>query len=300
MPRNLVLGIVAAVVCIGGGIGFVVWQNAAARAEQVATIRTSVEIALAREPRNTADLQAELRQIDQALRDGDSVELRLLRGRIQLELGRLQDAWDTVADLALAPGGAPPAHELGARIMQAWHAQSGERQHAAQAFALAERHALETGSIESGFRAWQGAVRSDRSEDAARLRDWLQAQDPQHALSRLVALLDGFDPTENTSAAAQLDALARELTDVPPELTIARALLVYAAGEQDALPATIRELEGVALRTPALLNLRFALMLGYHLSGDRSRRDPHLRWLLDNAPEQDARRVTWEKLLRGG
>jgi hypothetical protein len=299
IPRAWLAGIAATLLLGGGGVAFVLFQQHAAREEQIEQIRSSVQLELERERRDTGAMQAELRRVVAARRDADDPRLLLLEAKLLLALGRVQQAWDVVGNLALATAGPAEALDVGARVLEAWHAQSGDPAKAEQAFALAEQHAQRTGSAESAFRAWQCAHRAGRPRDAGRLAEALAQEHADTLHGRLVAKLARFDPEASRGEADELLRLEREFVEPPPELTIARALLVLADPGDVDLRGAVDTLERLLDRMPALLEARAAIVIGHHRLGATADRDHHLRWLLQHAPEQDARRETWARLLQG-
>jgi hypothetical protein len=248
---------------------------------------------------DAAAAQAALRALkDHRLGDADA-RLVMARARLLLALGRFQQAWDAVAPLALAFEPAPAERLVAARILQRLHGLRGDAMLAGQSADLAEGHYEVTGDVESAFLAWQSARRAGRAEQAAALAEKLQARHGDTPEGRLVAAINREDTSMEVLLQLEIDFGSRrrplDAALTPEEIDAAVAFMLLRDGSEDKVGEAITRLERVLLSYPADPDVRAMLAFALHQSGDRTRRDLHLDWLLDNAPD-DARHADWRQM----
>lgn len=228
--------------------------------------------------------------------DVATADARLLRARARIlaALGRERQALEELSGFLDRPDAVPEDLLLAARLHERRFAHTGELDEALAAMEFAERHFAATGSPASLFLAWQCAVRSGQIRDADRLAVQLFEETKGSRFARLVAALRAFDPAK-PGTLAELARLAGEFDSPPAELELALGMAEIQT--EEGLDRGLRRIEDVLARVPAYLEARNAAAVAYHRAGDRKRRDEQLRWLLANAPSDDARRPRWRLLL---
>lgn len=159
MSSRLIGALIAILVLGGGSIAFIVLRAQSERADRVADVLRAVDAELA-SSHDPESLRLVLRQIRNVRAEDPDTALRIAEARVLLELGRTQEAWDSVRPLATAPGAADDALRVGALVLTRLHAESGDVATARQALAMADEHARRTGSSASRFLAWQLAYRA--------------------------------------------------------------------------------------------------------------------------------------------
>lgn len=277
------------------GVFVLVYQQRRERRHRVVALLTEVEKALEASPVDRGELSRILGRLRKQLDDAPAdVRLRRARARVLAALGRERQALEELRGLLDGPGVNVDDLLLAARLHERRFAHGGELDQALAAMGLAERHYAETGAPGSLFLAWQCAVRSGQIRDSDRLAARLLEEAKESRFARLVAALRAFDPAKPETT-AELQRLAREFESPPVELELALAMAEIQTDE--GLERGLQRIEDVLARVPTYVEARNAAAVAYHRVGDRRRRDEQLRWLLANAPADDARRPRWRKLL---
>ncbi|MEM7198680.1 MAG: hypothetical protein AAF628_00325 [Planctomycetota bacterium] len=295
MKRANVVATIGGVLAVGGAAvaWFMFTEARAAEAEVAALLRTA-EIELGRPEQDRGGVTTILRQISEHERSAEEPRLVRAAARLQLALGRVQQAWDTESALALEVEPQPEDLALGAQILLQLHAVRGDDADVGRALAYAERHFDASGSFESLFLAWQAAHRAARHKDRQRFAEMTQESFAAEPRARMIEALEA-----NTSDLAKLRALELDIeAPVPVELEFAIAKSLLTGDERSQWDEAVGRLQDVLNRYPSWVDGRSAAALAYHRTGDRSRRDAHLDWLLANARDDDRRRDTWRALLQ--
>ena len=118
-------------------------------------------------PLDRSALQQELRQLDRLA--SDDVRIVAARARLELALGRPQQAWRTIAPYATALDAAPAALEVGAEASLAEYAHAGDLQAARQAVAMAGRLYERVGTPQALFLTWRAALHARQPDELDRI-----------------------------------------------------------------------------------------------------------------------------------
>lgn len=294
-----IIGAALLAIAGGGAAAFALVAERRAEEAQIAQLIEASQAVLSAAQLDGAAAQAALRGLkDHRLGDADP-RLVLARARLLLALGRFQQAWDAVTPLALAFEPSPPERLVAARILQRLHGLRGDASLAGQAADLAEGHYEATGDVESAFLSWQSARRAGRPEQAAAMAEKLQERHRDTPEGRLVTAINREDTSIEEMLQLEIDFGARrrplDSALTPEEIDAAVAFMLLRDGSEDKVSEAVTRLERVLLTYPSDPDVRAMLAFALHRSGDRTRRDLHLDWLLDNAPE-DARREDWRQM----
>lgn len=296
--RSRVLaGVAAAVLLVGGSLGFLAWRERQRTEERVTTLLRDVERELAADPRAMESrdaLSGLVRRVGSDPLGEQDPRLVRARARLELALGRPRNAWDLLQASATSADATVDDLALGARISARMADLAGDRAQMERALVLAERAANARAEREDLSFAWRVASRLGRAEDAGRFARLLQERHAESPEARAVALLGAFTPAQGEAMYPQLQALARE-TGLPElELALAGILLQRASSSdhEDAL----RRLEELLAQHESWLEVRNAMALVLHRLGRVADRDRQLQWLLERAGD-DPRAPVWRQLL---
>ncbi|MEZ5965167.1 MAG: hypothetical protein R3F56_15140 [Planctomycetota bacterium] len=286
----------AFVVVLAGAGGGVWWQQARSAAAARAKLLSVVEVELARDPLDRGGLVQADRDLEHLAKVDRDPELRRARARLALAL-RLPDQALEALDAA-AYVAAPSSEDgwLRAQALALRHAIGGRIDDAARASKLAFEDYQSTGRIEAGLLAWQCATRIGDRDQTAAVVARLAADAPDAIETKVMQALADFDPENEgqVARARSLQGQGKEILELDAALAAADALSADETIRQRGRTTIQRVLEKVSASQPA----RLAAVIAHDRTGDVAGRNAHLRWLVDNFPN-DPRAETWRDLIRG-
>lgn len=296
--RALAITAVVALLVAGGAIYWRMAAKRAAKEEAVAELVASATQLLRAEDLRREQMVTLSRTLKERSAGLNDPRLIRMRARLELALGRIQDAWDAEAELALGLQPAPEDALLSARILMRRYGIRGDPADVERAMQLAAEHFALTKDHRSLFLAWQCARRAGQSGAEQSFAKTLRDDHADTTEARLVAALDeqaSLDALRELEIAFARAPHDRDETAIPEELEFALALAAVEAPTPD-VDAALRHIDAVLATFPASVDARSVAAVALHRKGDQARRDAHLDWLLQNAPENDQRRDGWAAL----
>lgn len=292
--RGVLVAIVAVIVLGLAGGGGLYYQRRAAIETALADLVRGVEVELGRDTPDRATLVDLSLRLDEFGREHARREVTRLQVRLALAQRLPEPAKQRAEAMLLEAGLTGQDRLLAARAYALRHSLQGSQDDARQASGLAAR-ALEQGAgVEAGLLAWQCATRiedRERADDAAKR---LTAAFPDAWETKVVAALIAFDPEQAASCATVREVFGAGPS--LPELDLAIATLDVLAPDESARAQGLEGVKRVLAAVPAFKAARLVAVLAFDRVGDATSRDAHLRWLVQNYPN-DPRAERWHGLI---
>lgn len=294
MANHAILGVLGLVLV--GGVGTAAWilMGENAGLDSSGLDLKNRHAAMLADPPGSDELRGLLRDLQGHPECDRHPDLRRAQAWVLQHLGNSRRAWDSIEANLLDPADADL--QLGAEILQARHAETGDSEIAAQARSCAEQHYQSTNDVASLFCAWQMAIRTDDAETAARHAATAQ-KDHADTLQAQVIVAVGRYPIEvdsSLAAAKRFDALIDEFDEPPAELQL--ALAWSEISRPDDLLAGHQRAEAVLRKLRVSKTARTIIAVSA-LALERYKKSiTHLEWLLNTHPLHPKAKI-WAALL---
>ena len=288
------VAIVAVIVLGLAGGGGLYYQRRAAVETALADLVRGVEVELGRDTPDRATLVDLSLRLDEFAREHARREVTRLQVRLALAQRLPEPAKQRAEALLLEAELTGQDRLLAARAYALRHALQGSQDDARQASGLAARALAQGAGVEAGLLAWQCATRIEDRERADEAAKQLTTAFPDAWETKVVAALIAFDPEQPASRATvrQVFGAGPSL----PELDLALATLDVIAPDESARAQGLEGVKRVLSVVPAFKAARLVAVLAFDRIGDAASRDAHLRWLVQNYPN-DPRAQRWQGLI---
>jgi len=298
--RRILIAGGAVVVLVAAGVGWTLWQEAAAIEDRIRAIETDYETEMRTDSPRLDGVVARIRGFE-----GWEQEPRLVRmlARIHMFRSNPARAWDVLAPLANAVEPEPQDALLGGLVLMELHQRTGG-DGARRAMNLFSDHGTEEEHV---FRAWLCARRIGDLERQKQLEQRLQSSYGNTVEADFVDVFARWRDQEQLQQSDIVPLMGSMEDGVygpdgPPELGLLRAI---SAVESEDYVRAADIAQRVALEAPELMDIRracaVALIGQYSVSdlepADRTRLMGHLQWLLDSGRLDQAERETFEAVL---
>ena len=293
MANRVILGVVGVVV-VGAGAAAYVLGGSDGALDTAGQQLYARFVAQRSEPPQADALRGLLRDLEKHPEIDADQGLRRARAWALLGLGNSRRAWACLEENLVDPS--EEDLQLGAEVLQARHAETGDEELAAQARSCAEQHYESTKAVTSLFQAWQMAIRTDDAQAAARYAELAKTAHADSLQARTIAAVGRYpNEVEDTpAAAAAFDALIDEFEAPPAELLLALAWSEISRRE-DLLQGHQRA-EAV-LRTFRVSKTARTIIAASAIGLEKySKSVTHLEWLVRTYP-QHPKAVIWAALL---
>ncbi len=339
MNRSLIAAILAVIVLGGGAVGFYLYRDTAASQARVEKLAAEVTVELAVEKVDRSSVTALLKRVRRAMDETEgepAIEYIRARSRLEFALDRFTDAWETIADTALAPGAEAEDLLLGSLAQMRLFETKGKAG-GPEALGLSVAHYQATKLPSSLFRAWQLAYRS------AAIDSWLEfqadlvgkfAEEPEgefaqsaaydigllmarglgvaddeiekvagesgdDAVQRLCASIVKHQVSGKALRAGGLIQQARAWDEIPPEMNLLIATKMVSEGKptEEDFHNALDRVRRVLERDPTNVDARHAVAILHLKVGDKAECASHIKWLEAKASSVDSRRLMWGRLL---
>lgn len=167
MNTRIWIAILSIVVLGGGSVAYVLWRSADEASTQRAKVLRAAENELDELDIDREGVLEALKDVEAMLDSDvgrDNPELIGARARLQLALGRADQAWETIGTIAQTPGAAGADLWIGARTAARLHAESGDSDWGTKALGLSRLAFEASGDPAAAFLGWQIAYRTDAIE----------------------------------------------------------------------------------------------------------------------------------------
>lgn len=296
MKTKVVAQIVLAVVLVAGAVAGWLYIGYRDKEAKIVALTEEAKRLVTEERPDREGMTAHLRALGKHPLFETEPRLVRARARLELALDRPQNAAAVLENVASSGEATAEDLALAAEAHGRMHAFAGKVEDAFRAMSDAERASEKLGGDPALlFKAWQYAVRAGHRDDSARIADRLAKSAAGSVEAKVVAALVAFDPADPKALANLLD-LDQQLGHFEPELAVAIATLELQKSDESALGDAVDRAKLAVRVLPTSVEVRHVAAVAFHARGDQPQRDLHLRWLLDNAP-QDERAAKWRALL---